>query len=113
MQSLTAAAAEPARGDQATRRRAVIATATALADAGGYDAVTMKTVADRAGVALATIYRWFTSKDHLLAEALLGWVQDIDTELRATRWRSTSAADRLAAMMTAVGEHIAARPRLV
>ena len=51
----------------------MVAAATELAEAGGYDAVVMKEVADRSGVALATIYRWFASKDHLLTEVLLVW----------------------------------------
>ena len=59
--------------EQAGRRDLVVAAATELADAGGYDAVVMKAVADRSGVALATIYRWFASKDHLLTEVLLVW----------------------------------------
>ena len=59
--------------EQAGRRDLVVAAATELAEAGGYDAVVMKAVADRSGVALATIYRWFASKDHLLTEVLLVW----------------------------------------
>jgi AcrR family transcriptional regulator len=38
-----------------------------LAAEGGYDAVQMRDVAARAQVALGTIYRYFSSKDHLLA----------------------------------------------
>src|SRR6185437_14664440 len=47
--------------EQAGRRDLVVAAATELAETGGYDAVVMKEVADRSGVALATIYRWFAS----------------------------------------------------
>lgn len=41
--------------------------AMVLAAEGGYDAVQMRDVAARAQVALGTIYRYFSSKDHLLA----------------------------------------------
>lgn len=101
------------RADAATRREAVIAAAGALADVGGYDAVTMKTVADRSGVALATLYRWFSSKDHVLAEALVTWVREVDVTLRAEPAAGATPAERLAAMMTTVGEHIARRPLFV
>ena len=36
---------------------------------GGYDAVQMRTVAERADVALGTLYRYFPSKIHLLVRA--------------------------------------------
>jgi TetR/AcrR family transcriptional regulator, cholesterol catabolism regulator len=53
--------------NQAARRSRVIEAALALASEGGYDAVQMRDVAARAQVALGTIYRYFSSKDHLLA----------------------------------------------
>ncbi len=39
-----------------------------LASEGGYAAVTMRAVAEQAGVGLATVYRYFSSKDHLIAD---------------------------------------------
>jgi AcrR family transcriptional regulator len=53
--------------NQTARRNRVIDAAMALAAEGGYDAVQMRDVAARAQVALGTIYRYFSSKDHLLA----------------------------------------------
>jgi len=53
--------------NQAARRSRVIDAAMSLAAEGGYDAVQMRDVAARAQVALGTIYRYFSSKDHLLA----------------------------------------------
>ncbi len=45
-----------------------------LAAEGGYDGVQMRNVAERADVALATVYHYFTSKDHLLAESMTEWL---------------------------------------
>jgi AcrR family transcriptional regulator len=53
--------------NQAARRARVLDAAMELAAEGGYDAVQMRDVAARAQVALGTIYRYFSSKDHLLA----------------------------------------------
>jgi len=53
--------------NQAARRSRVLDAAMDLAAEGGYDAVQMRDVASRAQVALGTIYRYFSSKDHLLA----------------------------------------------
>ena len=58
---------------QKARRTRVIEAAMALASEGGYDAVQMRDVAERADVALGTIYRYFASKDQLLAAALVEW----------------------------------------
>ena len=38
-----------------------------------YDQIQMKDVTAAAGVALGTTYRYFTSKEHLFAEALVAW----------------------------------------
>jgi TetR/AcrR family transcriptional regulator, cholesterol catabolism regulator len=57
--------------NQAARRERVIEAAMELAGEGGYDAVQMRDVAARAQVALGTIYRYFSSKDHLLAACQL------------------------------------------
>ncbi|WP_331773181.1 TetR family transcriptional regulator (plasmid) [Embleya sp. NBC_00888] len=51
---------------QAFRANQVIETARQLASEGGYEAVQMREVAKRARVALATLYRYYPSKDDLI-----------------------------------------------
>lgn len=51
---------------QLERRRRILDAATQLASRGGFDGVQMRTVAEHAGVALGTLYRYFNSKVHLL-----------------------------------------------
>jgi AcrR family transcriptional regulator len=55
---------------QRDRRKRIIDATIALASKGGYDAVQMRAVADRADVALGTLYRYFPSKVHLLVSSL-------------------------------------------
>jgi TetR/AcrR family transcriptional regulator, cholesterol catabolism regulator len=55
---------------QRQRRDRIIEAAVALASKGGYDGVQMRDVAERAGVALGTLYRYFPSKVHLLVAAM-------------------------------------------
>ncbi|HTS95227.1 MAG TPA: cholesterol catabolism transcriptional regulator KstR [Streptosporangiaceae bacterium] len=64
------AAAEFGSAAQRDRRRRILDATLALASKGGYDAVQMRTVAERADVALGTLYRYFPSKIHLLVSAL-------------------------------------------
>ena len=52
-----------------------------LAAEGGYDAVQMRDVAARAGVALGTLYRHFQSKDELLLAALAQQIATLRTRV--------------------------------
>jgi len=65
-----APAAEFGSAAQRDRRKRILDATLALASKGGYDAVQMRTVAERADVALGTLYRYFPSKIHLLVSAL-------------------------------------------
>src|ERR1700681_4560603 len=65
-----AADAEFGSAAQRDRRKRILDASLALASKGGYDAVQMRTVAERADVALGTLYRYFPSKIHLLVSAL-------------------------------------------
>lgn len=69
------AASAPAEADlgsaaQRDRRKRILDATLALASKGGYEAVQMRAVAERADVALGTLYRYFPSKIHLLVSAL-------------------------------------------
>lgn len=75
---------------QHARRARVIEAAIELATEGGYDAVQMRDVAARAGVALGTVYRYFSSKDHLLSAALLEWARNLEANVKA---RLTTTGD--------------------
>ena len=55
---------------QEARRERILDATYALAREGGYDAVQLRAVSHRSHVALATIYRYFTSRDHLIAAAI-------------------------------------------
>jgi AcrR family transcriptional regulator len=85
--------------NQAARRERVIDAALELAAEGGYDAVQMRDVAGRAQVALGTIYRYFSSKDHLLAAAQVElWRDQADRFLQRPPSGAT-AADRVVAVL--------------
>src|SRR5579864_5401115 len=64
------AADELGSSAQRDRRKRILDATLALASKGGYDAVQMRAVAERADVALGTLYRYFPSKIHLLVSAL-------------------------------------------
>src|SRR6201981_2011991 len=55
---------------QRERRKRILDATMAIASKGGYEAGQMGAVADRADVAVGTLYRYFPSKVHLLVSAL-------------------------------------------
>jgi TetR/AcrR family transcriptional regulator, cholesterol catabolism regulator len=69
-QPAAAADAEFGSAAQRDRHKRILDATLALASRGGYDAVQMRAVAERADVALGTLYRYFPSKIHLLVSAL-------------------------------------------
>ncbi len=62
--------AELGSAAQRDRHKRILDATLALASRGGYEAVQMRAVAERADVALGTLYRYFPSKIHLLVSAL-------------------------------------------
>lgn len=52
-----------------------------LAAAGGYAAVTMNAMAERAGVTRMTAYQYFRNRDHALAELIVVWGAELAEKL--------------------------------
>ncbi|RRO17514.1 cholesterol catabolism transcriptional regulator KstR [Saccharopolyspora rhizosphaerae] len=82
-------------GAQRDRRKRIIDATMALADKGGFDAVQMRAVAERADVALGTLYRYFPSKVHLLVASLVRELERIQERLDRAPVRGESPYERL------------------
>ena len=67
---------------QRERRKRILDATLALASKGGYEAVQMRAVAERADVAVGTLYRYFPSKVHLLVSSLAREFEKIDSRNR-------------------------------
>jgi AcrR family transcriptional regulator len=82
---------------QLARRAKVIDAVIELVAAGRVEDLAMKDVAERSGVALGTIYRYFSSKDHLAAAALAEWARALEPPQRppAGSTAKSSMTDRL------------------
>lgn len=85
---------------QLARRQALLDAVMQLAAERGLLNIQMKSVAERSGVALGTAYRYFASKDHLLASALAEWHGRLVSQVLTERPAEGSltpeeAADRL------------------
>ena len=103
-------AVESLRPDLRERRDRIVAAARHLMTTVDYDRIQVKDVADEAGVALGTIYRYFNSKDHLFACALLAWSQGFGERLELAA--SGSTRDRVAAIYRRAARAFEREPRV-
>ena len=80
---------------QRDRRKRILDATIALASKGGFDAVQMRAVAERADVALGTLYRYFPSKIHLLVSALAREFEQANTNFDRKPIPGDTAPDRV------------------
>jgi AcrR family transcriptional regulator len=104
--------AEIGTSAQRDRRRRILDATLALASKGGYDAVQMRTVAERAEVALGTLYRYFPSKIHLLVTALGGEFERTQDRIDRAILRGETPYDRLMVVLGGITKSMQRDPLL-
>ena len=97
---------------QRERRKRILDATLALASKGGYDAVQMRTVAERADVALGTLYRYFPSKIHLLVGALTQEFEQLQEKLDRKPIPGETPADRMVYVLSRVTRNMQRDPML-
>ena len=114
-QVLTVAAlAESELGSEAQRerRKRILDATLAIASKGGYEAVQMRAVAERADVAVGTLYRYFPSKVHLLVSALGREFERIDAKTDKAAIGAGSPYQRLHQMLSRLNRAMQRNPLL-
>lgn len=106
----TAVNGSPLSAKAIQRRQRIIEAAIELGTEGGYEAVHMRVVAERAGVALATVYRYFESKDHLLSAAVSEWTAQLQTSLARRPASGDEPVDRLVDVLRRASRALERRP---
>lgn len=89
-------APESLNAPQRARRDRIVAAAVDDLIRYELDDIQMKDVAMSAGVALGTMYRYFTSKDHLFAEALASWAERFRSEVSGAHGKTSTGRVKLA-----------------
>ncbi|WP_246456163.1 TetR family transcriptional regulator [Nocardioides mesophilus] len=97
---------------QRERHQRILDVTLELATAGGYDAVQMREVADRAGVAMGTLYRYFPSKLHLLVSCLARELERSNARLDRRPVSGGTAADRVAHVLDKMTQGLRRDPHL-
>ena len=98
--------------EQQERRRRLIDAAFELGAEGGYEAVQMRSVSETANVAMATIYRYFSSKDHLLAAAMMEWTGLLRGRVAQSPPRGDTAADQMVDVLQRACRAMERQPKL-
>jgi len=98
---------------QVERRSRILATAAELAAEGGYDAVQMRTLAERSGVALATIYKYFDSKDQVLIQMIGVSAAELVERLGGVAAAGSTPADQVVDVFRRAHRWMDERPKLV
>jgi TetR/AcrR family transcriptional regulator, cholesterol catabolism regulator len=107
-----AAESELGSAAQRERRKRILDATLALASKGGYDAVQMRAVAERADVALGTLYRYFPSKIHLLVSALIREFERIKERLDKRPIPGEVPADRIIYVLNKLTKNMQREPLL-
>lgn len=97
---------------QLERRERILDTAIELASEGGYEAVQMRDVASKADVALGTLYRYFASKDQLLAAAWGHWAARLEPRITTRPLRGETMAERATDFLHRATRAFERNPRL-
>jgi AcrR family transcriptional regulator len=70
-------------------------------------------VAAQADVAMGTVYRYFTSKDHLLAATLVYWIEQLAVRIEQHPPQGDQPADRVLDVLDRALRAMGRQPRLV
>ncbi|MEU5849861.1 cholesterol catabolism transcriptional regulator KstR [Saccharopolyspora shandongensis] len=97
---------------QHERRKRIIDATIALATKGGYDAVQMRTVAEKADVALGTLYRYFPSKIHLLVTGLAREFERAQEKMDRTKIPGETPYERVMVVLNRTTKTLQRNPQL-
>jgi TetR/AcrR family transcriptional regulator, cholesterol catabolism regulator len=103
---------EPGSAAQRERRKRILDATLALASKGGYEAVQMREVAERADVALGTLCRYFPSKIHLLVSALVRDFEQAKEKLSRRPIPGDTPAERIIYVLNRVTRNMQREPLL-
>ncbi len=103
--------AEPsAPGEEKVRKDRILDVAIRLAEEGGFDNVRQRDVAEKAGVALGTLYKSFRGKEDLLSAALERETDVLERRMERRPPRGTTALERVVALFDTLTRAFCKKP---
>lgn len=93
------------------RKDRILDVAVNLAEAGGFENVRQRDVADQAGIALGTLYKSFISKEHILSAALAREADELDRKLKLRPPTGDTPSERLQSLFKIVTRAMCHKPK--
>jgi AcrR family transcriptional regulator len=93
------------------RKDRILDVAVGLAAAGGFENVRQRDVADQAGIALGTLYKSFTSKEHILSAALAREADELERRLKSRPPVGDTPSERLQALFKIITRAMCHKPK--
>jgi len=97
---------------QAARRQRLLDAAFSLLETRDYEKISVREVAESAEVALATLYHYFPSKEHLFAEALVQWASTLGSDVTRRPLTGTTPAQKVEEALRRSARAFERRPQL-
>ncbi|HXZ62139.1 MAG TPA: TetR family transcriptional regulator [Acidimicrobiales bacterium] len=97
---------------QAARRQRLLDAALGLLEERDYERISVREVAESAEVALATLYHYFPSKEHLFAEALVQWASTLGPDVTRRPLAGSSPAQKVEEALFRSARAFERRPQL-
>lgn len=97
---------------QQERRDRMLSATAELALEGGWDAVQMREVAQRADVALGTLYRYFPSKEFLLVSVMIADIEGLADRLAVRPARGEDPVERVVDVLRRANRALQRQPQV-
>ncbi len=97
---------------QLRRLRRIVDASVLLAEKGGFDGVRLRDVAEAAGVALGTLYKYFRSKEDVLLFALAEQVARMEAAMASAPAEGASPLERCEELFRRTTQGMTVRPQL-
>lgn len=95
-----------------SRRDRILDVAISLAEEGGFENVRQRDVAEKAGVALGTLYKVFRTKEDLLSAALAREAETLEKRMEGQPIKGKTPVDRVAGFFRVLTSGMCRKPRL-
>ena len=98
---------------QAARRELILAEARRVVSDHGEDALSMKELAVACNVPRATLYRLYTSKEHLISDMALEWGYSLVERLQQNQPAGSTIGEKITGVLASVLREAEDNPRLI